>query len=186
MNKEIKSNVIGQLNQYDNFSDWWKSNKISVPFFDNNEFTITFMDFEPDKDKAFIKEADHALTNFFALTTEDRFSISELVFRNCRDFMETVGIENFEEELQQVKDAKEIWKFVYPSGIYVSRRNWQDKDIFVRIACECAWEEEHGLQLVFRQGRKITRVSAQDGHLTEADAFDKPDTEDELLSQFEE
>jgi len=52
------------------------------------------------------------------------------------------------------------------------------------VACECDWEPEHGLQLVFRQGRKLTRISAQDGHLTEADAYDKPDEEDELLSKF--
>ena len=185
MSKSIKSNIIGQLIQVEDFDDWWISNDIEIPFFDNEEFTITFMDFEPKKDKAFIEEADHALSNFLALTANDRLSISELVLKNCRDFMEEVGVDEFGEDLQQVKDASEIWKFVYPAEIYVSRRNWGDKDIYIQIACNCEWEEEHGLQLVFKQGKKLTRISEQDGHLTEADAYGKPDSEDELLSQFD-
>lgn len=52
------------------------------------------------------------------------------------------------------------------------------------MVCNCDWEYEHGLQFVFRQGRVLTRVSAEDGHLTEADAYDKPDSKDKLLSQF--
>ena len=52
------------------------------------------------------------------------------------------------------------------------------------MACECEWEQEHGLQLVFRQGKKLTRVSDQDGHLTKADAYGIPDNEDKLLSAF--
>ena len=79
---------------------------------------------------------------------------------------------------------KEIWKFVHPQEIYVTRRSYNDCDIYVQITCECDWEQEHGLQLVFRQGRKLTRVSEQGGHLTEADAFDIPDSEDNLLAQF--
>ena len=38
---------------------------------------------------------------------------------------------------------------------------------------------------MFRQGKVLTRVSHQDGHLTDADAFDKADSEDLLLSRFE-
>lgn len=51
---------------------------------------------------------------------------------------------------------------------------------------DCEWEEEHGLALVFRKGMRLTRVSQYDGWLTEADAFDRPDAEDLLLSQFKE
>jgi hypothetical protein len=56
--------------------------------------------------------------------------------------------------------------------------------MYVQIACQCDWEQEHELQLVFRQGRKLTRISYFDGHLTESDAYGKPDEEDELLSGF--
>ncbi|MFC7668884.1 DUF6985 domain-containing protein [Hymenobacter humi] len=49
---------------------------------------------------------------------------------------------------------------------------------------ECEWEVEHGLQLVFRQGRMLTRVSQYDGHLTESQAEDIPEEQDALMMQY--
>lgn len=54
MNQKINSEIIGQLNQYDNFPDWWKSIAIEIPFFENEKLAITFMDFEPEYDKKFM------------------------------------------------------------------------------------------------------------------------------------
>ena len=66
----------------------------------------------------------------------------------------------------------------------MARRSRRYEDIYINVTCECEWEKEHGLQIVFRQGKQLTRISEQDGHLTEADAYDKPDKEDALLNQF--
>lgn len=184
MNKEITSKIIGRLKQEDSFPDWWKSQEIEIPFFDNEKLTITFMDFEPENDKTFIDEADHALTNFLKFNLEDRNLVSELVYKNCMDFLDKVEFDEADEPLRQINDKNEIWDFVQPTEIYISRRHRRDNDIYLQIACECDWEQEHGLQLVFRQGKKLTRISDQDGHLTEADAYDKHDEEDELLSRF--
>jgi hypothetical protein len=184
MSKEITSNIIGQLIQDNNFPDWWESSKIEIPFFDDRKIAITFMDFEPELDKTFIEESDLALANFLKLTIDDKNSISELAYKNCMDFLNAVGFDEADEELRQIKDHNDIWKFIYPTEIYVTRRPSGEEDIYLSIACECEWEREHGLQLVFRQGKKLTRISEQDGHLTEADAYDKPDEKDELLSKF--
>lgn len=184
MGKVIKSNIIGELQQDKTFSDWWKSSAIEIPFLDNLKLEITFMDFEPEYDSTFIQEADQALTNFLKLTTNDRESISGLAFKNCMDFLADIGFDEADESLRQIKNESEIWGFIQPTEIYISRRYTGDNDIYVQIVCECDWEQEHGLQLVFRQGKQLTRISEQDGHLTEADAFDKPDSEDELLSKF--
>lgn len=184
MNKEIVSKIIGRLKQEDNFPDWWKSEEIEIPLFGNQKLQIIFMDFEPEYDKTFIEEADQALTNFMRLNVKDRNLISELAFKNCVDFLDEVGFDEADEPLRQIKDHNEIWKYIQPNEIYVTRRPYKEQDIYVQIACECDWEREHGLQLVFRQGKKLTRISDQDGHLTEADAYDKTDEEDELLSRF--
>jgi len=185
MSKEIKSKVIGRLIQDEDSPDWWVSDEVEIPFFDNEEMVVTFMGFEPETDDSFIDEADRALANLLKLTSEDRNSISELVYKNCMDFLDLVELEEGDEEFRQITDKNDIWDFVCPIEIYVTRRHRRDKDMYVQICCECDWEEEHGLQLVFRQGRKLTRISEQDGHLTEADAYGKPDIEDELLSQFD-
>lgn len=184
MNKEVTSRIIGQLKQDKNYPDWWKSSEIEIPFFDNENLTITFMDFEPEHDKTFVEEADKALTNFLKLTSADRNSISDLAHKNCMDFLDAVGFDEADESLRQINNLDEIWEFIHPTEIYVKRRDGRDNDVYVQIACECDWEQEHGLQLVFRQGKQLTRISDQDGHLTEADAYDKPDEEDELLSIY--
>lgn len=186
MVKQIESKVVGRLKQIDNFSDCWKSEEIEVPFFENKRLAITFLSYEPEHDKAFVDDADLALTNFFQLTTQDRISISKLVYKNYNDYLNEVDINVVDESLRQIEDIQEIWRFIYPTDIFAERRAYSEKDIYIMVACECEWEQEHGLQLVFRQGKKLTRVSIQDGHLTEADAEDKPDEQDELLSGFNE
>lgn len=184
--KEINSKIIGQLKQDSKFEDWWVSKPIKIPFFTNTSLAIIFMDFVPESDSAFVQEADNALQNFLSKGQTDRLKISELVYKNSRDFLNTIACNEQDEHLCNIQDKNEIWNYVTPSEMYLTRRPYNDMDIYVVIACECEWEQEHGLQLVFRQGKKITRVSGQDGHLTEADALDKPDSEDELLKKFNE
>jgi hypothetical protein len=36
------------------------------------------------------------------------------------------------------------------------------------------------LQIVYRRGSELSRVSAQDGHLTHTDAFDLPEDQDRI------
>ncbi len=185
MSQEISSKVIGQLKQNSQFSDWWESVEIKVPLFDDTKLKVSFIDFEPENDSEFIEEADHALAVFLKLSVRDRNSISELAYKNCMDFLEMVEFDEADDPLRQIQDHNDIWKFIYPKDIYVSRRHRNDKDIYVVVSCECEWEREHGLQFVFRQGKKLTRISDIDGHLTDADAYDKQDEEDELLSKFD-
>ena len=182
--KNITSKTIGTLTQNQEFDDWWESLPIAIPFFDNLKLKIIFADFEPTIDTAFIKEADDALACFLALSNTDKFSISELVYKNCMDFLHAIEFDEQDQHLWDIEDKNEIWNFVYPTEIYIERRAYQDKDIYVDIHCECDWEDEHGLQLVFRKGMKVTRVSQIDGHITNADAYDLPDEEDYLLHNF--
>lgn len=177
--------AIGSLNQDSNFSDWWNSSIIEIPFFGNKKLQITCMGLIPEKDIAFLDDANNALKNFLNLTLKDRNAISEMVYKNCMDFLEAVDFEESEtKRFTGMEDKNDIWRFVHPAGIYVSRRHRRDKDIYIQAVCNCDWDAEHGLQLIFRQGKKLTRISEQDGHLTKADAFNIPDEEDELLSAF--
>jgi hypothetical protein len=184
MPNQITSKIIAQLTQDNDLSDWWKSEPFKIPFFDNQKLPIIFTGFEPENDRTFIVEADKALTHFLKLTSDDRKTISELAYKNCMDFLDAVDFDEADEPLRQIKDKNQIWNFIHPTEIYVTRRPYQEPNMYVQVACECDWEQEHGLQLVFRQGKKLTRISDQDGHLTEADAYGKPDEEDELLSKF--
>ncbi|MEJ2880372.1 DUF6985 domain-containing protein [Pedobacter sp. GR22-6] len=184
MSKHILSKVIGQLNQDKTFQDWWTSEKVSIPFLEGFELPVTFMDLEPEADLQFIPEADDALSNFLSLNVQDRNAISQLVYENCMGFLNEIGYDPADEALWHIKDVNDIWKHVHSTDIYLNRRHRRDQDIYLSITAECDWEQEHGLQLVFRKGKMLTRISDQDGHLTEADAYDKPDEEDTLLYAY--
>jgi hypothetical protein len=180
MERIINSKYLGDLKQYKDIEEWFESEKIAVPFFDNLPLNFIFT----DTDETFYNEAETAVYNFLHLTSDYRLEISNLVLKNCRDFLDAVEHFETDKPMLEIVDSREIWKFVRPSRVYVKRRDWGDKAVYVQVSCGCDWEDEHGLQLVFRQGKKITRVSACDGHLTDADAYGKSDEEDELLSKF--
>ncbi len=184
MSQAITSNVVGPLKQDAQLPDWWKSEAIAIPFFDHQQLTVTYITAESDNDATFMTDADQALTQFLQLTSDVRHSISPLVTKNCMDFLEAVEYDEHDEPLVRIGAEHSIWDFVAPIEIFLSRRYRRDEDIYVQIDCECNWDEEHGLQLVFRQGKKLTRISGIDGHLTAADAYDTTDEEDELLSEF--
>jgi hypothetical protein len=178
----ILTKQIGQLTRDKHVADWWRSKEISIPFFDGKSLAIVFTDLDPQEDLSFIDEADIALSNFLQLDKRERLKISDLVFNNYSDFFDAIG--RPDEYKLNVNKTEDIWSYVHPMEIYITRRSHRDMDIYLQIQCNCDWEEEHGLQLVFRQGRQLTRVSEIDGHLTEADAYGRPDSEDQLLSLF--
>lgn len=184
MTREITSKIIGPLQQDKQFANWWTSEEIEIPLFNHQKLTITFIDFEPEEDENFIAEADEALERFLKLRVDDRNSISTYAYKNCMDFLELVAFDAQVDALRAIEDKNEIWNYIAPIELFVSRRRWKDKDIYVQIDCECDWDQEHGLQLVYRQGLKLTRISSIDGHLTEADAYDLAEDKDELLSKF--
>jgi hypothetical protein len=74
-----------------------------------------------------------------------------------------------------------VWDFVKPTEIHISRRHHGDRLVYVEILCECRWEIEHGLAVIYRNGSTLSRVSEQDGHLTTSDAFDFPEEKDTII-----
>lgn len=164
--------IIGELTQHPDISDWKVSKPIAIPFFSGQalQFIITDASSEPELPQ----DVEDSIANFLALNEVNRINISEKVYKNYLDFVEAVDIEDL-----PISDPTEIWKFVFPAHIYISRRSRRDSDIYIKVACGCEWEEEHGLQLVFRLGNKLVRVSGRDGHLTHADAYDLPEDKED-------
>ena len=181
MNK-ITSTVIGDLIQNEQFTGWWYSKPTLIPLLDL-ELPITFIDYDPLIDTEFIPEADAALKNFLAFTSIEKLKLAPHIFENFVEISSYLNVDDIPEKIRGAQPLS-IWNFVHPTQLFINRRPTNDKDLYVVLACECEWEKEHGLQMVFRQGKKLTRVSDQDGHLTEADAYDLPDDKDELLSKF--
>ena len=184
MSLTIVSDLIGVLHQDERFDDWWVGPSVQVPLLDQHSLPITFTELLAEETADFLIDADVALANFFTIGMDQREAIAPYIWQNCKEFLDAIGYDEDDQALWDIKEAQEIWTFVDFRNIYVKRRHHRDQDIYIRLDGECEWEREHGLQLVFRQGKKLTRVSQIDGHLTEADAYGKVDAQDELLSQF--
>lgn len=184
MSNSVTSSVIGKIKQNARFEDWWESSKVAVPLFNNEKHVITLLDFHPENDPTFINETDQALENFMKLTKEDRNAISDLVYENCINHLNKSDYDEKDDYLRDIKNTNDVWNYVKAEEIYISRRTQRDNDIYIQLVCNCDWETKQGLQLVYKQGKKLTRISVNDGYLTDADALDIADEKDVLLSQF--
>ncbi|OFX25757.1 MAG: hypothetical protein A2041_14610 [Bacteroidetes bacterium GWA2_31_9b] len=178
MNTTINSSIIGQLEQAENFPGCWKSELVPIPLFDNLKLNITFIGFNPVSDKKFISEADEAIRQFLSLGNSYRFEISKEIVENYIDSLAREESTDSEHYSRKIQNEKEIWNYVHPIEIIVTRRPTHIRDMYIIVACECEWEKEYGLQLVFKHGKKLTRVSEQDGHVTESDAYNLNDNEE--------
>jgi hypothetical protein len=165
---------LGELTPHLRIDGWWISEAVSVGYFPNTPLRFVLEGFTGDPAPA---EFVAAVRNFLALTVEDRAEAIPCVFKNYTDFVEDVG----DDELDFVIDASaEVWAHVHPSEVHVLRRAYGDQKVYVTLGANCDWEEEHGLQIVYREGKQLNRVSAQDGHVTHADAYGLPEHEDRV------
>lgn len=76
----------------------------------------------------------------------------------------------------RIDGPAQVWQHVqFGSEAYASR--YRDGHIRISLECNCDWEQEHGLQLVFTHEGRICKVGPFDGHLSHADAYADPSLE---------
>ena len=166
--------LLGPLRPEPRWPTMFVSEPVPLPYFDGRALKFTLADLTEDD----LPEARSAVEAFLAMGPEQRLAAGPYVFANYRRMVEAIG----EEEMGcQVESDQMIWGHVHPSEILVSRRHRRDCLIYVQISAECDWEPEHGLQIVYRRGNELSRVSSQDGHLTYADAYDVPEDQDRIV-----
>ena len=150
----MKSKITGELSPCDYDEDLFESKPISIPYFDNKELKISFVE---AKYAPYMNEADEVLERFLNSDTKRRLNDSEAVHNYYSQILKHGYCEKL--ELSSIAD---IWNFVTPNEIII---DWEDEGKFyLCVSCGCAWEEEHGLQLVFKNVESLTRASGHDGH----------------------
>ncbi|WP_116951428.1 DUF6985 domain-containing protein [Jiangella endophytica] len=69
----------------------------------------------------------------------------------------------------QIPEPRAVWDFVELTGEpYVER---YEATWYVVLENECAWEPQHGLMIMLRDSRAVTKASAYDGHVTNRNAY---------------
>lgn len=143
---------------------WLVSAPISVPVFGNASLPFNVEGYEDDPAQ---QDFHAAIRTFLALNHEALDEASPAAFAYYRDVADEVGED--EEDFPRIAGPGEVWDHVLFSRHDVSvQRDGPGEPVYVSVECECSWEPEHGLQLVFRGGARVTKVGPYDGHLTNA------------------
>ena len=171
----MKIPLLGPLKPDPHIPEWLRSEPLEIPFFGACKLSFV-LDSPEEADE---NDIESAVASFLKLGPADRLAISGYVFANYRNMAALVD----EQDIGcRIISEEGVWQHVRPSEIFVSRRHRRDNAIYLSITAECDWEPEHGLQIVYRRGSELTRVSDQDGHLTHADACDLPEEQDRIVS----
>lgn len=119
-----------------------------------------------------------AMLRFIALSPQALIDASKHVYAYYSDVRDSGW-----GDPPEIPSAEQVWEHVdFGTEAIVSRRGNGDDRVYISLECGCAWEREHGLQIVFREGSCISKVGQFDGHVSNADAFADPSLEDTVYA----
>jgi hypothetical protein len=82
--------------------------------------------------------------------------------------------ERVEYGIPEIPDSADIWEHVqfrHPPEWRLGGGPLAPGRSYLSFEGEVSWEPEHGLQMVFEDGRRVCKVSPYDGHVTIAGAY---------------
>lgn len=139
---------------------------------------VRFHVWDPPAEEA-IPLIDAAIENMRASRTDLLEQATEHVYRYYRDIAEYYSAEEREDYgIPAIERAADVWEHVQLGRHPTVSASLDDASgylhagvAYVSFECECDWEPEHGLCLVFIDGERLGRVSSYDGHRTWAHAY---------------
>lgn len=162
---------LGPLEGPDRFG-WVRVSPVFVPL-TGRESEIVLEGYVEDDA---MEEFEQAVDNFMSLDRESLRFCERWVFEYYLD--SRARNEGSAASLPLTGAAAEVWSHVQFGGVIrVSRRTTGDRAVYVTVESRCDWEPERGLQLVFRKGEQVTRAGPVDGHLSNAEAYGRPELE---------
>ncbi|SEO21628.1 DUF6985 domain-containing protein [Actinacidiphila rubida] len=169
---------LGPVTLDADFGDY-VSRSLPVPVFGHAPCRFVVVGYDDDEAKV---DFEAAISAFLGLGESALRSASVPVFQYYLDVKAEVG---GDEGLVSIAGPDDVWSHVRPGGeVTVQRDAHGDRQVYVSAECECAWEPEHGLQIVFRGGCSVTKVGPFDSHLTNVSAFGRADLADVVYHRF--
>jgi len=111
-----------------------------------------------------LSEFVHALENFLQLSQNDLKKAAPRILHEYKAYEATVDPDCLRVRISSAEEALGQLDF---RGLSLVRIPYRDKAVYAVLEAECSWDEEHGIQLVYRFGNELTRVSEQDGCIDE-------------------
>lgn len=162
--------LLGELKPDKQFASWLWSKAIAVPVLGKDcRFILENYAQDPRPE-----EFHTAIANFLAAPPAVLRAVESELFEYYKDCEESW----LELDHPPIAQA-DIWSHIdLGDAPLVSRRPYGDEGIYLSLECGCAWEEEHGLQIVFKNGERVNKLGPYDGHQTNSDAYGDDDLED--------
>jgi hypothetical protein len=139
----------------------------SVPVLRGRTCRIVLERYDDDANK---EEFHEAIRSFLAAEVSALEAAAPHIFRyyeDCKARGERFGL-----EYTSIERPEDVWSHItLAPEAYVQRRFYGDKAVYISLECECDWEPEHGLLIVFKKGQSVSKVGEYDGHLTNSDAY---------------
>jgi hypothetical protein len=155
---------LGNL-EHDPEFERWQSQPVKVNLLDGK--LLPFILADEWNQVSLLQPIESAAANFLNLGPEHREEVTELVYKNYEEMLEVSTFQAL-----PIREKSEIWKYVYPTEILIKQGvDNYPTDIFIKhgldeiyivVSGYCKWEEEHGLEMVFKKGNEIVRVSEID------------------------
>ena len=162
----IEVPLLGELEK-DQFDDWLRSKPVSVNVLGGIQCEFIFEGYEEDEIKA---EFHQAIENFLSLEEQVLKQAKNYIYQYYKDiFVQLVPEDEWYFEIEKPED---VWKHIqFGNNPMVTRRSYGDECVYISIECSCDWEQEHGLQIVFKNGLFVNKIGPFDGHLTNSDSY---------------
>jgi hypothetical protein len=165
---------LGPLTQDEEIPEWLISEPVAIPYLGGVGLEFVIDGMEQD---AHPEDFATAVNSFLGKGQAEQATAAPHILQAYRD---AVAAMVPEKPACQIEDASQAWQHVRAEEVRVCRRQQGDRKVYVQIVADCDWDHEHGLQLVFREGKALSRVSLFDDHLTYADAFGLPEDMDKI------
>ena len=168
---------LGQMTA-GHFPDWLVSPPTAVPVLGGKQCTLVVESYVGDNRP---EDFHRAIANFLSIPPDVLRRAEDDLFAYYRDMADVLG----DDEVPQIATPADVWSHVqFGAEPHFIRRPDDDK-VYVLLECECDWEPEHGLQLVFKDGLCLTKLGPYDGHLTNSDAYDDESLEGVIYRRYE-
>ncbi len=163
---------LGQMTEPDDLG-WRRSEPLPVVVLRGQTCRIVLEGYDDDQEKG---EFHEAIENFLAADATVLEAAASHIFRYYQDC--NADWEPGDEEYIAIQAPADVWDHItLGDEPTVTRRGYGDHGVYVTLECNCDWEPEHGLQIVFRRGLSVCKVGPNDGHVTNSDAYANPGLE---------
>jgi hypothetical protein len=100
-----------------------------------------------------------AIRAFLTLERSALTAAAPSIFAYYRDVMDDIVTAGDHDHYVEIEGPHVVLDRVqFGDEPTVSRDPYGDRHVYTSLEYECDWEPEHGLQIVFRDGREVTKV----------------------------